>query len=322
MKETISKLVSNAIEAKASDIHIEPREEFVRVRFRIDGILEEQETMPKSQQSPLISAIKVMVNLDVAESRVPQDGRHNFRHKKKHYDLRASTLPTIHGEKIVIRILERGFIQIGLDDIGFCNEDLILYRKMISKRSGMILIIGPTGSGKTTTLYASLNELNNKEYNIVAVEDPIEYKLPGINQVQVNNKSGLSFPKILRAVLRQDPDIILIGEIRDLETARIAVQAALTGHLVLSTLHTKDAKGAATRLVELGIEDYLVRDVLIGTIAQRLVRVKPSGRRAIFELMTGFEPQENMRTLKDEAKKLLDEGLTTRDEILRVLEID
>lgn len=321
MKDSLLQIISNAIELKASDIHIEPREEFIRIRFRIDGILFEQDPMPKNTQSSIISTIKVLVDLDVAENRLPQDGRQSIKHKKKLYDLRVSTIATIHGEKVVIRILERNMVQIGLNDIGFRDCDLAIYRNMIAKRCGMILITGPTGSGKTTTLYATLKDLNHKENNIVTVEDPVEYKLPGINQVQINEKSGLTFPKILRAVLRQDPDIILIGEIRDLETARIAVQAALTGHLVLSTLHTKDAKGAATRLIELGIEDYLIRDVLLGTIAQRLIRIKPSGRRAIFELMQGYEPQENMRTLKDEARRLLGDGITTKEEISRVLDV-
>jgi len=322
VREKIDEIISTAISKNSSDIHIEPREEFVKIRYRIDGILFDQDTIPKKFQSALISSIKIMVNLDIAESRMPQDGKHKIKSGKKAYDLRVSTLPTIYGEKIVVRILERDKIQLTLSDIGFRDELLSSYRQMISKRNGMILITGPTGSGKTTTLYATLKELNHKENNIVTIEDPVEYQLPGISQTQVNYKIGLTFPKILRSVLRQDPDIILVGEIRDLETAKIAVQAALTGHLILGTLHTRDAKGAFSRLVELGIDEYLVKDVLLGVIAQRLVRVIPFGRMPVFEIMEGYSPNKGMRTLKDEALRLFAEGLTTKEEIAKIIDIN
>ncbi len=320
MKDLLTQIFSKAAEARASDIHIEPREEFVKIRFRVDGILLDQEAMPKNIQPALISAVKVLCDLDISESRLPQDGKYNLRLNKKVFDLRVSTLPTIYGEKVVIRMLERSKVNRSLSDLGFRTEDLLAYKRMILRKSGMMLISGPTGSGKTTTLYATLAELNHKENNIVTIEDPVEYQLPGINQVQVNYKTGLTFPRLLRSVLRQDPDIILVGEIRDLETARISVQAALTGHLVLSTLHAKDSASAATRLVELGIEDYLVKDVLVGVVSQRLVRVKPEGRRAIFEIMEGFKPKDKMRSLIQEAERLLGENMTTKEEIARVLD--
>ena len=321
MKEHIENIVKKAVSCGASDIHIEPREEFVRLRLRIDGLLSEQEQLPKADQSALISSIKVMANIDISENRIPQDGKIIFKQHKKTFDLRVSTLPTIHGEKIVIRILDRNKTERSLIDLGFEEDDLLLYKKMISKRSGMILITGPTGSGKTTTLYATLKELNHKENNIITLEDPVEYQIPGINQVQINLKSGLTFPKLLRSVLRQDPDIILVGEIRDSETARIAIQAALTGHLVLSTLHTKDAPAAAKRLIELGVENYLVSDALVGVIAQRLLRVAPSGRKAIFEIMPGTDASKRKKSLFDEAKRMVDCGKTTNEEVARILGI-
>ena len=288
MKDSLDLIICDAIEKNSSDIHIEPREEFVKIRFRIDGMLFDQNQFQKNVQAQIVSSIKIMSDLDISESRIPQDGSCKFYHNKKNYDLRISSLPTIYGEKIVIRILERQKVELELTDLGFDAENLKSYKKMISQESGMILVTGPTGSGKTTTLYSTLKELNHKENSIVTIEDPVEYKLPGVTQVQVNYKAGLTFPKVLRAVLRQDPDIILIGEIRDIETARIAVQAALTGHLIFATLHAKSARSAATRLVELGIEDYLVKDVLIGVVSQRLVRIMPKGRKAVFEIIEGY----------------------------------
>ncbi|OGC07362.1 hypothetical protein A2526_06505 [candidate division WOR-1 bacterium RIFOXYD2_FULL_36_8] len=321
MRKKVEKIILNAIERGASDIHIEPREEFTKIRVRTDGLIADQETFPKDEHPAIVASTKVMVGLDIAESRIPQDGRYKIKFDKDYVDFRISTLPTIHGEKVVIRILQRDKTKFDLLRLGFNPEDLDLYRKMINKKSGMVLVTGPTGSGKTTTLYATLKELNSKENNIVTIEDPVEYQLPGINQVQVNYKTGFDFSKILRAVLRQDPDIILVGEIRDFETAKVAVQAALTGHMVLGTLHTRDASSAFTRLVDLGIEEYLVKDVLVGIIAQRLLRVKPSGRRAIFEIATDCSGV-NRRRLKDEALRLLAEGITTKEEIFRVIDID
>ncbi|HTY13142.1 MAG TPA: GspE/PulE family protein [Candidatus Omnitrophota bacterium] len=318
----LDRFIEQATTERASDIHIEPREEYVRVRFRVDGLLQDIETIPKQSQPALISRIKVMVNLDIAESRLPQDGRGSVHIGKSDYDLRVSTLPTVHGEKAVIRILERRRVALKLEELGLDAADMMAYRRMISRRSGLLLITGPTGSGKTTTLYASLKELNCRENNIITIEDPVEYQLPGINQVQVNQKSGLTFARILRSVLRQDPDIIMVGEIRDLETARIAVQAALTGHLVLATLHTRDALSSTIRLCEMGIEGYLIKDCIVGAVAQRLIRIKPSGRRAIFEIMEGCEPREGMKTMKDKALELIKQGTTSREEVERAVCFD
>ncbi|MFA4966901.1 MAG: GspE/PulE family protein [Candidatus Margulisiibacteriota bacterium] len=326
MNDNIINLLDSIIEeatgTNASDIHIEPREDFVRIRYRIDGLLKDAEPIHKSLQAALISRIKVMVNLDIGESRLPQDGRINLKIKSSEYDLRISTMPTLHGEKVVIRILERRRVLLKLEQLGMNASDLLTYRRMIAKKNGIILVTGPTGSGKTTTLYATIKELNCKENNIVTIEDPVEYQLPGVNQVQVNNKTGLSFAKVLRSVLRQDPDVIMIGEIRDIETARIAIQAALTGHLVLATLHTKDAPSATIRLCEMGIEPYLVKDGMIGVIAQRLIRINPKGRVAIFEVMAGTEPQAGMTRLKERAMDLVKRGMTTSEEAERVISFD
>jgi len=326
MAEDIIKLlddmIGRAVELAASDIHLEPREDFVRVRYRVDGLLTEGEAVNKNLQAALVSRIKVLVNLDISESRLPQDGRINLKVKKSDYDLRVSTIPTIHGEKVVLRILERRRVLRRLEELGFLADDLLTYRRLIAKRSGIILVTGPTGSGKTTTLYATLKELNCKENNIITIEDPVEYQLPGINQIQVNPKTGLTFARVLRSVLRQDPDIILVGEIRDLETARIALQAALTGHLVFATLHTRDAASAVMRLTEMGLEEYLVRDCVLGAVAQRLIRVQPQGRRAIFEFLIGSEVKIGRKTLKDSALELLQQGITTREEVERALELD
>jgi len=277
-------IITQGIEKNVSDIHLEPREEFVRVRYRVDGLLNDADPVPKTKQAALISRVKVMVNLDISESRLPQDGRTNIKMGRNDFDIRVSTIPTIFGEKVVLRMLERKRTLLSLDELGMSAEDLAIYRRLTHQKNGMILITGPTGSGKTTTLYATLKELNSRENNIVTIEDPVEYQLPGINQIQVNYKTGLTFPRVLRSVLRQDPDIILVGEIRDLETARIAVQAALTGHLVFATLHTRDAASCAIRLQEMGIESYLVKDVVIGAVAQRLVRCAPQGRIGVFEI--------------------------------------
>lgn len=321
MKDILRSMIAKAIMSRASDIHIEPQETCVRIRFRIDGMLVEHESLPSNMRQAIISGVKIMSDMDIAESRIPQDGRFNLIHDGVSYDLRCSTLPTVNGEKIVIRVLERFAKTMRLKDIMAREEDYAAYKTMILKNSGLILLTGPTGSGKTTTLYSTLKEINCKEKNVITVEDPVEYQLAGINQVHVNNKAGLTFPKILRHILRQDPDVILIGEIRDLETARIAIQSALTGHLVFSTLHTKSAQSAVTRLVELGIEEYLVRDAVVGVVAQRLIKIIPQGRRAIFEIMHGVKPENGMRKLKDAAIELLEAKISTKEDVLRAIEL-
>lgn len=324
--DLLDNIIKKAVELNASDIHFEPREEFLRVRYRVDGLLQDDDPIHKSKQPALISRIKVLVNLDIAENRVPQDGRTNLKISKHTIDMRVSTVPTLHGEKTVMRLLNRSHALLSLEDLGMQKEDLELYRKMILKRTGIILVTGPTGSGKTTTLYATLSSLNSKEVNILTIEDPVEYQLPGINQVQINPKAGLIFAKGLRSFLRQDPDIIMVGEIRDLETAKIAIQAALTGHLVLSTLHTNDAASAITRLVDMGIDRYLVEASVIGVVAQRLVRkLTPEGlkgRTGIYELMPGTVPQKGMRTLADDGMLKVKQGLTTKEEVARAVYLE
>ncbi len=268
----VNLIISQAINDKASDIHIEPWAKEVLVRYRIDGVLHEIMRLPKHIHPPMVSRIKIMANLDIAERRKPQDGKIHLKHENKEYDLRVSTVPTVHGEKVVMRILDKSSVMLGLDKLGFLPEIREKLEWLISKPYGMILVTGPTGSGKSTTLYACLNKLNTGDKNIMTIEDPVEYQIPGVNQVNVNPKAGLTFASALRAFLRQDPDIIMVGEIRDRETAQIAIEAALTGHLVLSTLHTNDAPSAATRLIEMGIEPFLVASALLGVLAQRLAR--------------------------------------------------
>ena len=268
----VNLLINQAINDRASDIHIEPTERDMRVRYRIDGVLHDAHRSPKSIQNGVISRLKIMAEMNIAERRVPQDGRMSVTHQGRRIDLRVATLPTVWGEKVVARILDTSNTQLGLDDLGFSNENYERYRSSYTKPYGMILATGPTGSGKSTTLYATLNLLNRPDVNVITVEDPVEYRLAGINQVQTNAKAGLTFASALRSILRSDPDIVLIGEIRDHETAQIAVEAALTGHLVLSTLHTNDAPSAVTRLVEMGIEPFLVGSALDAVLAQRLCR--------------------------------------------------
>ncbi|HVM53267.1 MAG TPA: ATPase, T2SS/T4P/T4SS family [Acidimicrobiales bacterium] len=265
-------IIRQAVQDRASDIHIEPTEYDVRVRYRIDGVLHEVMRPPKRVQSGLISRLKIMADLNIAEKRVPQDGRLSANIASKQVDLRVATLPTVHGEKIVMRVLDKGTSLLDLADLGFLPQTLNRYETMFHKPYGTILVTGPTGSGKSTTLYATLNQLNDPSKNIITVEDPVEYRLPGINQVQINNKAGLTFAAALRTILRADPDILLVGEIRDRETATIAMEAALTGHLVLSTLHTNDAASTPTRLVEMGLEPYLVASSVDCVVAQRLIR--------------------------------------------------
>lgn len=269
----VNNMITQAVKDRASDIHIEPDENIVRTRFRIDGILHEISTMPKSVHSVIVSRIKILSKIDIAETRKPQDGRIELRVRNKSIDLRVSTFPTIHGENVVMRILDKSSVVLGLADLGFLEKDLRDFDKLIRLPYGIILVTGPTGSGKSTTLYSSLATINSLEKNIITVEDPVEYQIPLIRQTQVNPKAGLTFATGLRSILRQDPDIVMVGEIRDRETADIAIQASLTGHLVFSTLHTNDAPGALTRLVDMGIEPFLVSSSLVGVIAQRLVRV-------------------------------------------------
>lgn len=268
----IEHLFKNAIEMRTSDIHIEPFEKEVRIRYRIDGKLATINTLGVESLGPLITRIKILANLNIAERRIPQDGRIITKIGQDEVDLRVSILPVVNGEKVVIRILKRDSYKIGKEALGISKENLKKLNNIISSPNGIVLVTGPTGSGKSTTLYTVLSELNNSDVNIVTVEDPVEYTLNGVNQVNVNSKSGLTFASGLRSILRQDPDIVMIGEIRDEETAQIAIKAAITGHLVLSTLHTNDAPSTITRLVDMGIEPYLVATSISGIIAQRLVR--------------------------------------------------
>src|SRR2546422_6492926 len=268
----VNLILAQAVKEKASDIHIEPFHNTLKLRYRIDGELMPAESPPKALQLAITSRVKILAGLNIAERRLPQDGRFRIRVLGKEIDLRISILPTAHGEKIVIRILDKASLTGSIDQMGMDSDTLSKFKKAIDAPHGMILVTGPTGSGKTTTLYSVLKELNNPQYNIVTVEDPIEYELNGINQVSVRNDIGLDFASALRSILRQDPDIVMVGEIRDNETADIAVKAALTGHQVLSTLHTNDAAGAITRLDDMGIEPFLISSSIIMTCAQRLVR--------------------------------------------------
>ncbi|WP_149204847.1 GspE/PulE family protein [Actinotalea subterranea] len=268
----VNLLVTQAIQDRASDIHIEPAEHDLRVRYRIDGVLHEMQRAPKQIQGGVISRLKIMSDIDIAERRKPQDGRMSITHSGRKIDLRVATLPTVWGEKVVMRILDNSTASLDLRDLSFLEDNYQTYQESYTKPYGMILVTGPTGSGKSTTLYATLNAVSRPEINVITVEDPVEYRLPGINQVQVNPKAGLTFAGALRSILRSDPDVVLLGEIRDHETAQIAIEAALTGHLVLSTLHTNDAPSAVTRLVEMGIEPFLVGSALDCVVAQRLAR--------------------------------------------------
>ncbi len=271
--QLVNMLIVQGVKDRASDIHIEPSKIGILVRFRIDGMLHDIRTLPNTIKSAVISRIKILAKMDIAERRLPQDGRFQVKFGTREVDLRVSTIPTVLGEKVVLRLLDKSKGLIKLEQLGFIPGQLKEFKSIISKSYGIILITGPTGSGKTTTLYAALNEVNSKDKNIITVEDPVEYKLDRINQIQIKPKINLTFANTLRSILRQDPDIIMVGEIRDSETAQIAVQAALTGHLVFSTLHTNDAASALTRLIDMDIETFLISSSVIGVIAQRLVRV-------------------------------------------------
>ncbi|MFH1615952.1 MAG: ATPase, T2SS/T4P/T4SS family [Planctomycetota bacterium] len=347
-------MIIEAVHQGASDIHIEPEEDTLKIRFRIDGMLHERTGPPKYLQSAVISRIKVMAELDISERRIPQDGRIQMKMEGRDIDIRVSCIPTIYGENVVLRILDRSQIILELKQLGF-SSILTQYKKLISLPHGIILVCGPTGSGKTTTLYTSLNAINSEDKNIITIEDPIEYHLAGIRQMQVNHKIDLGFAEGLSAVLRQDPDVIMVGEIRNAETAKAAVQAALTGHLVFSTLHTNDAPSAVTRLVDMGVEPFLISSSVIGVLSQRLVRTICTeckgkgckgclqtglkGRIGIFELMRPSEKirelisakasadqirkvaiEEGMQLLREDGQKKINEGITTKEEVMRVTE--
>jgi general secretion pathway protein E len=376
----VNAILIEAIQQGASDVHFEPVEEGLSVRYRIDGCLQKRHVPPREYQIQILTRIKVMSKMDIAEHRLPQDGRIKLRHGGREIDFRVSTLPIAHGERIVLRILDKGNVLLGLDRIGMNERVLKSFRKLIQMPEGIVLVTGPTGSGKTTTLYSAIGEINSSEMNIITVEDPVEYKLAGISQMNVNPRIELDFAKGLRHILRQDPDVIMIGEIRDRETAEIAIQASLTGHLVLSTLHTNDAPSALTRLADMGIEPYLLASSILGVLAQRLVRqicphckieYFPSakelseiglktdipfykgagcnlcfqtgykGRHAIYELMPvggkiklqvlkSQDAQElrkvalaeGMKTLFEQGVDLVEKGITTSSELLRVTRID
>ncbi len=271
----VNQILSEAIEMRATDVHIEPFEDTLRVRYRIDGVLQEASVAPevKQFQAAIVSRLKILSKLDIAEKRVPQDGRIKIRIGDHEIDVRVSVIPMLYGEAVVLRLLDRSSVLLGLDRLGMSSRDLKVTRMILERPHGIILVTGPTGSGKTTTLYAGLSQINDIQRKIITIEDPIEYQLHGINQIQVSRKAGLTFASGLRSILRHDPDVVLVGEIRDVETAEIAIQASLTGHLVFSTLHTNDAPTALTRLVDMGIEPYLVASSLEAVVAQRLVRM-------------------------------------------------
>lgn len=268
----VNQILSNAVTLRASDIHLDPQETKILVRYRIDGVLRTERVLPKRMQSVITARIKIMSNLNITEHRIPQDGRIKVNIDFRPIDIRVSTLPTVYGEKIVLRILDLSTAIIDINRLGFNKLNLQRYQSLIEKPNGIILITGPTGSGKSSTLYATLNHLNSEEVNIITIEDPVEYQIEGVNQIQVNPNVGMTFAAGLRSILRQDPNIIMVGEIRDKETAEIAVRASLTGHLVLSTLHTNDSLGSVTRLIDMGVEPFLVASSVSGIVAQRLVR--------------------------------------------------
>ena len=377
----VNSIIERAVKERASDIHLEPREDEFSVRMRIDGLLRDILTVPRELQSAVIARLKVMSNLDIAERRVPQDGRFNVKVKDKDIDLRVSTLPTVYGEKIVMRLLDKTGGKLDHSNLGLTEEDAAKYNKLIKIKNGVVLIVGPTGSGKSTTMYAMINDLNKRELNLVTLEDPVEYNVDGVNQVQINEKTGMTFAKGLRSILRQDPDIICVGEIRDGETAEIAMRSAITGHVVLSTIHTSDAIGTVERLIDMGVEPYLVASAVKGVFSQRLVRricpdcreayhpneeeqeelgltynpervfyrgkgcpkcfdtgyrgrigvfeifalnikvrrmiAKGAGREAIEDALT--DPNSGFVSLRQNALKLVAEGTTTSDEVLRVI---
>jgi type IV pilus assembly protein PilB len=326
----VNMLIAQALKGGASDIHIEPYEKTLKVRYRLDGVLKEQMAPPKSMANSMVSRIKIMSNLDIAERRVPQDGKFQVRFEGRQVDFRVSILPTVHGEKAVLRILDSSSLNIGIDKLGFEPEAEKLFRKALAASYGMMLVTGPTGSGKSTTLYASLREVLNPEENVCTVEDPVEYQLEGVIQVPVNVKRGLTFAVALRSLLRQDPDTIMIGEIRDFETADIAVKAAVTGHLVFSTLHTNDAASAITRLVDMGIDPFMVASSTILVAAQRLCRKlcdrckAPVDKVPVHEdrKAIGFRPEDDIKLWKAVGCPQCAAGYRGRFAILEALDVD
>ncbi|HLG76683.1 MAG TPA: GspE/PulE family protein, partial [Ktedonobacteraceae bacterium] len=281
--QMVNLIINQAIQDGASDIHIEPFERMLRVRYRIDGVLHEVNAPPRRFHAAIVSRIKILSDMDIAERRLPQDGRMRIRSGGRQIDIRVSSVPTVYGESVVMRILDKQTAMLGLTELGMNQQMFSTFRRLIQEPHGIILVTGPTGSGKTTTLYAALSEIYSIEKKIITVEDPVEYQLSGINQIQVQPQIGLTFANGLRSIVRQDPDVIMVGEIRDRETAEIAIQAALTGHLVFSTLHTNDAAGAVSRLLDIGAEPYLVASSLIGVLAQRLVRINCERCREPYE---------------------------------------
>jgi general secretion pathway protein E len=296
----VSLLITNALEMRASDIHVEPFENRLIVRYRIDGVLHEVESPPKRLSAAVISRIKIMANLDIAERRLPQDGRIRLRVQGKEIDLRVSTIPTMHGESVVMRILDKGGVALDFDRLGFEEDTLKAFLDALMQPHGVLLVTGPTGSGKTTTLYTALDRLNRPDVKILTVEDPVEYQMAGINQIQVKPQIDLTFANALRSIVRQDPDVIMIGEIRDLETAQIAVQSALTGHMVLSTVHTNDAPSTVNRLLDMGVEDYLLTSTVAGILAQRLVRTLCPQCKESYVALPELVEQMNLRRYSNE----------------------
>lgn len=324
----INSTIQQAVEMRASDIHIEPLSDDIRIRFRIDGDLQEIMRLSKSTLSPLVTRIKIMGQMDIAEKRIPQDGRVETKINDKEIDMRISTIPTVHGEKIVLRLLDRNNFLFTKSELGFSDKNFESFNKLLQQPYGMILVTGPTGSGKTTTLYAILKELNRIEKNIITIEDPVEYKLEGINQIQINPKAGLTFASGLRSILRQDPDIIMVGEIRDSETAKIAIRAAITGHLVLSTLHTNDSSSSIIRLIDMGVEPYLVSSAVIGVISQRLVKKLCPNCRIAYKasysekLLLGINPKENITLYKSKGCNACNNGYMGRTAIHEIMIIN
>jgi general secretion pathway protein E len=327
----VSLLITNALETRASDVHVEPFENRLAVRYRIDGVLHDVESPPKRLSAAVISRIKIMANLDIAERRLPQDGRIRLRVQGKEIDLRVSTVPTMHGESVVMRILDKGGVALDFDRLGFEEDTLKRFLDVLLQPHGILLVTGPTGSGKTTTLYTALDRLNQPDVKILTVEDPVEYQMPGINQIQVKPQIDLTFANALRSIVRQDPDVIMIGEIRDLETAQIAVQSALTGHLVLSTVHTNDAPSTMNRLLDMGVEDYLLTSTVIGILAQRLVRTLCPQCKEPYTALPEIVEQMNLRRFTREreitlwhakgCKNCANTGYTGRISILEMLPI-
>jgi type IV pilus assembly protein PilB len=295
----VNTLIIRALEKRATDIHLEPLEDNTKVRYRIDGILFDIVSLPKEIHPPCVSRIKIISNMNLAEKRLPQDGRFKVRYQQRPIDFRVSTIPTIFGEKVAIRILDRERVPLKLENLGFDKETLEEFRKALYSPNGIILVTGPTGSGKTTTLYSILTELHSVEVNITTLEDPVEYNLPGINQIQINPKIGLNFENGLEAILRQDPDIIMVGEIRSFKSAQTAIRAALTGHLILSTLHTNNAPEAVVRLLDMGVESYLLASSLVAVIAQRIVRKICQNCKAPIEIPDKIFEYHRIGEIKD-----------------------